>query len=761
MFLRYNRMFILCAALFGAFALGCDGFILAEDAGVVPKDEDGGLAPTPDGGLPEIFPTDEPEHAVITQRSCKPILRHRPQGSVGQVEVAGEWSDWNPVSLQGPGDDGWYSIELEELEPGDYAYKILYDGQWEDAPPPWAYAKWLDGTENRNLRVGDCHKPLLQTKSVVFPGAGEVKVVIQVAMASSEAKVEPDSVVVYRGGEIVMDGISVDEETGEIQVHWTGLDTGKHSIRIEAADQNGVVAENQGHWIPLWIEEKPFSWDDGLMYFAFTDRFRNGDHDADPPFADPVDGVAEIANYLGGDFLGIIHALDEDYFTDLGVNTIWLSPVYENPEGGFLDRNEEHLFSGFHGYWPISPLDPETRFGDGEESSAGRLHELIAKAHAKGIRVLFDLVLNHVHEQHIYVAENPDWFEEGCICGYPDCDWDARALDCRFVPYLPDLNYRNHAVLNQVVEDTLQLVKTYDVDAIRIDAAKHMDHVIMRTLAKRIEREIEAGGAAPFYIVGETFTGGDGHGQIMDYVNDWELDGQFDFPLYWSIRDAFQGGSFRDLEAKVDQGAEAYGAALMSPFVGNHDVVRWSTQIAGNALGPFAFTEDLMAGGGDAVTQWDLINRMSMSLLFTLTQPGVPLIYYGDEIGLGGDGDPDNRRMMNFEPYLSANQGTLLERVQEIGKARASSMALRRGLRTQLWVDDDLLVYSLDAGDGDIAIVAMNKSESARSESIPVPHAELENVPLVGVVNPNRFWTINDGSLPLELNPWEYVVLSP
>ncbi len=713
-----------------------------------------------DAGLdadPEVAP---PAPTIVTQRSCEVVLRHQVSTDANTVEVAGEWNDWTPAPMDGPDAAGWVSIELGSLAPGEYGYKLLTDGVWEEALPLDAYTKWVDNTENRNLRVGHCEKPLLQTLTATASAEGDVVISIQVALANNGAALDPQSVVVKRQGTLVQEGVSINVEAGTIDIQWADLPTGKHSVTIEAADAQGTTAENTPLWIPLWVEDTPFQWTDGLMYFVFTDRFRNGDVDADTPFTSPIEEVATIANYQGGDFLGIQQALDEDYFTNLGVKTLWLSPVYDNPEGRYLDRDNTHHFSGFHGYWPIDALAVENRFGDAAGSAADRLTALIQSAHDKGIRVLFDLVLNHVHEDHHYVTEHPEWFGDGCVCGLDGCDWDERVLDCWFVPYLPDLNYRSHAITQRVVADTLTLLRTYDVDGIRIDAAKHMDHVIMRTLSKRIREDIEVGDAASFYIVGETFTGGDGHEQLMAYVNEWELDGQFDFPLYWSIRNAFNGGSFRDLENQVQVGIDSYGNATMAPFFGNHDVARWSTELAGNAQGPFESTEDLMATG-DAVTQWDLINPISQSMLFTFTQPGVPLLYYGDEIGLAGAGDPDNRRMMNFAPYLSANQQTLLERAQELGQVRATTKALQHGSRTQLWVDDDLLVYSLDAGGQDIAIVAMNKGSVTRQETITIPHDALEGLTLQGIVNTSRSATVTNGQMVLELHSWEYTVLSP
>ncbi len=141
----------------------------------------------------------------------------------------------------------------------------------------------------------------------------------------------------------------------------------------------------------------------------------------------------------------------------------------------------------------------------------------------------------------------------------------------------------------------------------------------------------------------------------------------------------------------------------MSPFLGNHDIERFATAVHGQAGDCWTdWLDDPMQAGGASVTEWDTINKASMAFAFVLTQPGVPLIYYGDEIGLAGAGDPDNRRLMNFDPYLSGNQG---------------EVALRRGERKQLWVDDDLYVYARDAGGGEVAVIALNKGGGARTES--------------------------------------------
>ncbi len=715
---------------------------------------DGGASDGGGTGGGEDGTEEEEEREILTVRDCSVALRWTPPGSPTTVEVAGEFNDWSPAALAPTGDGAW-TVDLGALAPGVYGHKFIVDGAWEGAPPVNVYTKWSDGTENRALRVGDCTRGLLQTVSAAATAGGSLTATVQFASPAAGTPIDPAATTVLVGDTTVTP--TIDAAAGTVTVSVSGLPPGKHSLRLSAADTAGVAAENE-LFVPLWVEDEAWVWDDALLYFVFTDRFRNGDLGAEP--FSPVDGVATTANYQGGDFQGVIDALDEGYFDALGVTALWLSPVYENPEGGYLGTDGVHRFTGYHGYWPTAALGIEQRFGTASSSSSDKLAELIEKAHERGIRVLFDLVLNHVHEDHHYLDEHPEWFGAGCVCGTSGCGWEEKPVECWFTDYLPDLNYRQHDLTERVLADTLALVAAYDVDAVRIDAAKHMDHVIMRSLQKRLTDEVEAGGGAPVYLVGETFTSD--RGLIMDYVGDHELDGQFDFPLYYAIRSTFTGGggSFRDLEAAVQASEAAYGDALMSPFLGNHDIERFATAVTGRAGDPWAgWLEDPMAEGGGTVTEWDLINKASMAFVFTLTQPGVPLVYYGDEIGLHGGGDPDNRRMMSFAPYLSANQETLLARVQAVGQARAASTALRRGVRRQLWVDDSLYAYARDAGGGDVAVVVMNKGGSARSERLDLSALGVDGATFVDALGSGAGGTVSGGQLSVEVASWQSLLL--
>jgi glycosidase len=326
--------------------------------------------------------------------------------------------------------------------------------------------------------------------------------------------------------------------------------------------------------------------------------------------------------------------------------------------------------------------------------------------------------------------------------------------------YLPDLDFRNHAIVERVVEDVLWWVTEYDLDGFRLDAAKHMDHVILRRLRYELDRRFAHGDAPHFYLVGETYTGEDGHGLIMNYVAEWELDGQFDFPLLYPIRSVFaDGGSFRTLAARVQLGRDLYGDAIpwMSPFFGNHDIPRFASRISHPSAGAWDGFADPMKGElGD--TQWNIINRTSHAAVFTLLQEGIPLLYYGDELALAGGPDPDNRRTMDFEPFLSDAQREMLGRMRQIGQARRAHPALRRGVYRELWVDDSLYVFARVLAPGQAAIVALNRG-GRRDQALPIPaDLGLDGRTLTDLLGTDRSLRVEGGEAQIGLNDWEYVV---
>jgi glycosidase len=689
------------------------------------------------------------------QRTCAVEVALPGASAATSVGVAGAFNGWDPTATPATFRLGAWRASLT-LPPGRYPFKFVIDGQFEGQPPPDVYTQWEGDFENRSLIVPDCALPTWQDVNVSISSAGVLSGSIQFVRAASGAGIDPASVSLTVGGQPLTPTVSAD---GLITFERALTTPGKYSVRLTARDTAGAITEEAPLYIPLWYEATPFDWRDSTMYLIFTDRFRDTDGDNRR-----IQGVQERANYLGGDFRGITEAIEEGYFDALGVTSIWLSPVYDNPEVGYRDkRDPSRLMSGFHGYWPIS-YDPEPRYGRDNTVASARadLKDLVEAAHRKGIRILFDIALNHVHESHPYCQIRPDWCATTCECGSFGCGWDPseRGLDCQFDYFLPDLSYRKHDLLTQVLTDTLAMLEEYDVDGLRIDAARHMDHVIMRTLRMTLRDRVEAIGGAPYYLVGETFT--DDRGQIMDYVADYELHGQFDFAMRSAIRFVFgpSNGPMTALDdaALASESPSGYGDFVdwMSPFFGNHDLDRFATVLAQNNQGPWGDSPDVMAAGpADTITAWDIINRMSMSFAFLLTYRGVPLLYYGDEIGLAGSDDPDNRRMMMWDH--NANQRELLSRARALGQARRDIPPLRRGSRRELWKNQDLYVYIRALEPGNAAIVALNKGPT-RTEQVTVPPSYGLEGRTLNSYTSTRSVTVTNNTITVTLDPWEYAI---
>jgi glycosidase len=214
----------------------------------------------------------------------------------------------------------------------------------------------------------------------------------------------------------------------------------------------------------------------------------------------------------------------------------------------------------------------------------------------------------------------------------------------------------------------------------------------------------------------------------------------------------------QNLEGIIQTGFDFWGDAPMSPFAGNHDIGRLATEIAGNDEGPWANSWDRMADGGDNVTEQWLIDNIAMALGATLTQQGVPLLYYGDEIGLAGSGDPDNRRTMSFEPFLSGNQRTLLAKTQRMGQARRELRGLQRGATTFLWAAQDVFAFARHTAT-DKVVVVINRGAD-RTTTIPIQGLIEDGVTLRDRMVDRTFGVAN-GELTVSLGGNDVAILAP
>jgi len=451
-------------------------------------------------------------------------------------------------------------------------------------------------------------------------------------------------------------------------------------------------------------------WRDAIMYFVMIDRFANGD----PANDAPVSGVESPGNYLGGDFAGVTQKIEEGYFTDLGINTLWITSPLDNADNA-NPGSDGHAYSGYHGYWPKDLSQPESKLGTEAE-----LKRLVDTAHAHGIQVLIDYVMNHVHAASPVYQQHPDWFwpnDNGfggnCVCG-SGCNWDNDRLRCWFDSFLPDFNFTNPDARRYSVENAVAWAKRIGIDGFRLDAVKHIETSWLTDLRARISAEVAWD--QKFYMVGETFDGS--RDLIKSYVNpDTMLDGQFDFPLRGSVLATIlrRDGSMGDLAGFLGSNAGFYGpGSVMSTFLGNHDVPR-TIGIADDS--PMFGAWD---GGKDrawfnkpnAPSNRSPYERLTVAYTLIYALPGIPMIYYGDEVGMPGAGDPDNRRFMQWSGY-TANQTFLKDRLAGLAKARTQHEALRRGTYQQLGVSTDALVFKMSTA-GDTVFVALNRGDGAQ-----------------------------------------------
>lgn len=454
-----------------------------------------------------------------------------------------------------------------------------------------------------------------------------------------------------------------------------------------------------------------FNWQDSVIYFVFVDRFNNGDSGNDAAI-----GVEAAAEWQGGDWAGVKAKVEEGYFNELGVNTLWLTvPMDNTSEEGI--GTDGHYYSAYHGYWPTNLDVAEEHFGSLQD-----LKDLVTAAHEHDLKVILDYAMNHVHASSPVYAEHEDWFwpnDNGnggdCVCGI-GCSWDDSVLNkrCWFTDYLPDFNFENAAARQFSVDNAIKWIQDTGVDGFRLDAVKHIADDWLFDMRARVQSDIEPVTQEHFYMVGETFTGD--KATIKYYVRPDMLDGQFDFPLRMQLAYSvlMRGGAMGDLAGFLDDNDDYYGNGVMSTFIGNHDIPRaihlaedvpvWDNQWADGKDKAWMNTPDLPGGMAP-------FERLGLAFTVLFTTRGAPLVYYGDEVGMPGAGDPDNRRFMQWDGY-SAGQSWLLQHMKDLGALRAEHTALRRGVRKTLSSGQHTLAYEMkDASE--TVYVAINRGDAA------------------------------------------------
>jgi neopullulanase len=453
---------------------------------------------------------------------------------------------------------------------------------------------------------------------------------------------------------------------------------------------------------------------DDVLYLIMPDRFADGDPANDNPTASP--GLLDRGKgrrYHGGDLAGVRQRLP--YLKELGVTAIWLNPVYDNTNQ--LDRKEVYdgqPTTAYHGYHAIDYYAVDEHLGD----LAG-FRQLVDDAHRHGIKVILDMVANHTSAYHPWVADSPTatWFH-GTAAKHVANTWQIwtladpysppamreATLDGWFIDILPDLNQDDPEVARYLIQNTLWWVGVSGIDGIRQDTWPYVPRHFWRDWMTAIKRQYPS-----LRVVGEVLDGDptlvsffQGGRAQKDGIDD-KVDALFDFPLYYTLRSAFaQGKPLREVAQMLSRDRLYPDPDALVTLLGLHDVPRFMNETGATPEG------------------------LKLAFTFLLTARGTPLIYYGDEIGLPGGGDPDNRRefpggwpgdqrnAFDASGRTAAEQGVWTH-VRKLLRLRAERGELRRAPTEHLYAAEQTYVYRRGR-----TVVALNNDTRPAEVRLPV-----------------------------------------
>ncbi|MCX7921949.1 MAG: alpha-amylase family glycosyl hydrolase [Clostridia bacterium] len=443
-------------------------------------------------------------------------------------------------------------------------------------------------------------------------------------------------------------------------------------------------------------ENKPLKVNqDDLIYFIMTDRFYDADKSNNQDVA-----VDDLGSFHGGDLQGVIEKLD--YIKDLGFTTIWITPVVKNQNGGY------------HGYWAVDFYKTDEHLGTIE-----KFKELVNTAHAKGIKVVLDIVVNHVSSMHPFVGEPKyeKWFhDKGNISNYND----QTEVEEGKIAALPDFNQDNPEVSKYLIDMAKWWIKETNIDGFRLDTVKHVPKRFWTEFTREIKKDYP-----DFYMIGEVWNGD------MNYVADYQntgIDGLVDFPMYYALTDVFKNYAPTSRLAEMIENSNKYSNKYLNgTFIDNHDVERFVNQV-----------------------YKEKDEKLQQAITFMMTYTGIPVMYYGTEIGLEGGADPDNRRDMDW----SAKSPTT-ELVKKLAAIRKANKALTRGDIKILKSEKDFIAYSRKFEDNTI-IVTYNTSSLQKNAQFDIPKEDVEKqsllTDLIGKEGAKDV-KIEDGKVSLSMAP--------
>jgi len=585
---------------------------------------------------------------------------------INQLQIKSENRGWTLFNLLET--DDTFRLDYGHYKPGKYQYKLVADGKEIDDPSnPIKISNGMGGFNNV-LEVKGPNKD--QLPKITTDSFTQTEIII-----SSE---KTDGVYAYWNNF----RIEAKKEGDKFKLLIPPFAKYEARSHIRVYGYNNVAVSNdlliplaKGKVITDPTKLNNSDWHSSIMYFIMVDRFVDGDNSNNKPVNDPA--ILAKAQYYGGDIKGITQKIKAGYFQDLGINTIWISPITQNPIDAWGQfNNPDTKFSGYHGYWPITSTSVDYRLGNSAD-----VKEMLRTAHSNGLSVLLDYVANHVHEQHAVYQKHKDWVTPLYL---PDGTmntekWDEHRLTTWFDTFLPTLDLEKQEVTDFMVDSAIYWITEYDFDGFRHDATKHIPNNFWRTLNKKVKKVSQEKGKY-IYQIGETYGS---HELINSYIGSGLLDAQFDFNMYDNALPVFatQDESMTRLGEALEAGLSTYGYHhLMGNITGNQDKPRFMSYADGTLSFDTPWMEYKRIGWKQTIEVQDSLayRKMAMFNAFNLTIPGIPIIYYGDEIGMAGAGDPDNRRMMRFE-NLKKQEAALQKEIGSLIQVRTKNLALVYG----------------------------------------------------------------------------------
>ncbi len=483
-------------------------------------------------------------------------------------------------------------------------------------------------------------------------------------------------------------------------------------------------------------KQAPFVWEGANLYFLMTDRFYNGDTSNDVNFG-RTKTAGKLRGFEGGDIKGIIKKIDEGYFEALGINAIWFTPIVEQIHDG-VDEGTGMSY-GFHGYWTRDWTKLDPNFGNKKD-----LAELVQKAHAKGIRIVLDGVINHTGPVTDIDSVWPDeWVRTG-----PQCDYKTftGTTECTLVANLPDVKTESdtevalpafliekwkaegryekevasldaffkrtgypRAPKYYIIKWLTDYIIEFGIDGYRADTVKHTNESVWSDFKTQCDYAFAAWKKnnpkqvlddAPFYTIAEVYNYGISGGQDFDFgdkkVNYFQngFNNMINFEFKWDAQKDYEF-IFSKYSSKLHK--ELKGYSVLN-YLSSHD-----------DGGPFDKKRE----------------KPMESATKLLLSPGIAQVYYGDETARpldipGTQGDATLRSFMNWDDIKNnPKTNSILAHWQKLGQFRKNHPSVGAGLHQQISAKPYVFSRTLSKGNfTDRVVIALDLSKGIKTISV-------------------------------------------